>query len=348
MWEHWEDIMESMLLFIDSYDWYSESETNKEELIEFIYEWLEEESTEEMDDFIEYVFEYYFTYCLCNNIEKDKVQIEYLSGVYQPKQKTEEWYQFRNSLITASSAYKVFGSEKMQNQIILEKTTPYKSFYSSIDSPLQWGQKYEPLSILFYEMLCNTKIKEFGCIRHSQYDFLGASPDGINVDETSEKYGRMLEIKNVVSREITGIPKNEYWIQTQLQMEVCDLDTCDFLETKFTEYENYSSFINDGNFLSTENEVDKGIIIYFANMSNVDVPVYIYKPLDMKEEEFDGWFETIREKYEKENYVWVKNIYWKLEIFHLTTIIRNKKWFQENIYQIQKVWNIILDKKMVI
>jgi hypothetical protein len=42
----------------------------------------------------------------------------------------------------------------------------------------------------------------------------------------------MLEIKNVVSREITGIPKPEYYVQMQLQMEVCDLEECDFLETK--------------------------------------------------------------------------------------------------------------------
>ena len=32
----------------------------------------------------------------------------------------------------------------------------------------------------------------------------------------------MLEIKNPVSREITGIPKEEYWIQMQLQMEMSE------------------------------------------------------------------------------------------------------------------------------
>ena len=34
---------------------------------------------------------------------------------------------------------------------------------------------------------------------------------------------------------LDGIPKKEYWIQMQLQMEVCDLDECDFLETRFIE-----------------------------------------------------------------------------------------------------------------
>ena len=48
----------------------------------------------------------------------------------------------------------------------------------------------------------------------------------------------MLEIKNIVNREITGIPKNEYWIQTQIQMETCDLSFCDFVETRIKEFSN--------------------------------------------------------------------------------------------------------------
>jgi hypothetical protein len=45
----------------------------------------------------------------------------------------------------------------------------------------------------------------------------------------------MLEIKNIVNRDITGEPLHHYWIQMQVQMEVCDLDVCDFLETRFKE-----------------------------------------------------------------------------------------------------------------
>ena len=113
------------------------------------------------------------------------------------------------------------------------------------NTTLHWGQKYEPLSVKIYEHTYNTKVEDFGCIQHEIYTFLGASPDGINVDPTSQRYGRMLEIKNIVNREIDGIPKKEYWIQMQLQMEVCDLDECDFLETKFTEYEDIQAYTKD-------------------------------------------------------------------------------------------------------
>ena len=105
----------------------------------------------------------------------------------------------------------------------------------NMDSPFHWGTKYEPVSVQYYEYIYDTTIEDFGCIPHKEYSFLAASPDGINTDQNNYLFGRMLEIKNVVSREITGIPKMEYWIQMQLQMEVCNLNECDFLETKFVE-----------------------------------------------------------------------------------------------------------------
>ena len=175
------------------------------------------------------------------NLEKMKKKIEFLESLYQPEQKTEEWYSHRHGLITASSVWKAFGSPSVQNQLIYEKCMPFDpTKYSRVntESSLHWGQKYEVLSKQLYEEINGTKVQEFGCIRHpnSNYYFIGASPDGINVCPLSPLYGRLVEIKNVVSREINGIPKEDYWIQMQIQMEVCNLPECDFEETKFTEY----------------------------------------------------------------------------------------------------------------
>lgn len=128
-----------------------------------------------------------------------------MESIYQPEQRTDEWYQHRHGLITASSIWKVFGSKSIQNQLIYEKCGPIDvKKYNKVntESPLHWGQKYEQLSKDLYEMLNSTKIQEFGCIKHPnpEYYFIGASPDGINVCPSSHLYGRMLEIKNVVSR----------------------------------------------------------------------------------------------------------------------------------------------------
>ena len=104
-------------------------------------------------------------------------------------------------------------------------------------SPMHWGQKYEPVSVMLYEKRFQTKVDDFGCIQHRDYKCIGASPDGIVTDAKSERYGRMLEIKNIVNREIDGNPLKAYWIQMQIQLETCDLEYCDFLETRIKEYE---------------------------------------------------------------------------------------------------------------
>ena len=173
-------------------------------------------------------------------------KIDLLNLIEQPEQRTPEWYWFRYNLITASNGYKAYESQALQNALIYEKCKPplimSENSYVNVESPLHWGQKYEPLSALLYEKEYDVKLGEFGCIKHPKYYFLGASPDGIivnklNTSGINDRFGRMLEIKNVVSREINGIPKKEYWIQMQLQMETCDLDECDFLETRFKEIE---------------------------------------------------------------------------------------------------------------
>jgi putative phage-type endonuclease len=276
-------------------------------------------------------------------------KINYLRAIPQPVQRTSEWYIFRHNLITASNAYKAFESNSTLNQLIYEKCQPLKTSEDSkfsmvnVNSTFHWGQKYEPLSVQLYEYIYNTKIEDFGCIQHNTYKFVGASPDGINVDKKSKLYGRMLEIKNIVNREITGIPKKEYWIQTQLQMEVCDLDECDFLETKFTEYQNFQEFCNDGQ-NKTEKDEFKGIIMYFSTKAGV--PFYLYKPLELTNyTEIEEWEEQMIDNYQSKNMIWIKNHYWKLEKLSCVLILRNKKWFQDNIGQLEKVWNIILKER---
>ena len=68
----------------------------------------------------------------------------------------------------------------------------------NINSATHHGHKFEPLSTMFYEYKFATEIEEFGCIPdQNNYEF-GASPDGINVNRNSERYGYLLEIKNPV------------------------------------------------------------------------------------------------------------------------------------------------------
>jgi len=352
--------------------------------------YLNEEFENELDDLLDDAVEIYFlTICssrnfknniiydntietIYNNIIKSKIiseKLEYLRNIPQPTQRTPEWYTFRHNLITASNAYKAFEKQLTINQLIYEKCQPLKIYNSNeendeknkmvnTNTTLHWGQKYEPLSVMIYEYLYNTTVEDFGCIQHKTYKFIGASPDGINIDINSDRYGRMLEIKNVVNREITGIPKKEYWIQMQLQMEVCDLDDCDFLETKFTEYSDYQSYydessiiINNGTQYDTHNITKngnyKGIIIYFHTKEGR--PHYEYMPLKISSlDDINDWENSTILKYESEpyNYIFIKNIYWKLEKISCIYVERNKKWFEDNIKQLEQVWNIIEQERI--
>lgn len=277
------------------------------------------------------------------NLEKISSTINYLKGKPQPQQKTEEWYKFRNNTLTASNIWKAFGTPSMVNQLIYEKCNPSNSmkFSNSINTPMHWGNKYEPLSIMVYEKKYKTRIGEFGCILHDKYDFIAASPDGINIESSSKRYGRMLEIKNIVNREINGIPKLEYWIQMQIQMEVCNLNECDFLETRFVEYESKENFDTDGTFNYTHNNKLKGIIMMF---NKHDSPLYIYPPLKLTKEALEKWEEETMEK--NNDLVWIKNIYWKLEEISCVLVLINKEWFKQAVQVLNDVWNTIKREKI--
>ena len=296
-------------------------------------------------------------------------QINVLRNKPQPAQRTKEWYQFRHNLITASNAYKAFESQATKNQLIYEKCQPLQGSghddsdveesvkMVNVNTTLHWGQKYEPLSVMIYEDNYETKVEDFGCIQDDQYSFLGASPDGIITDVKSDRYGRMLEIKNIVNREIDGIPKKEYWIQTQLQMKVCDLEECDFLETKFVEYLDRATFEEDTNedryeddnglefkniCLSKDNK-QKGIILYFHTKEGK--PHYVYKPLDIiHPHDIIDWEDKTLDLYQsdKYNYIYMKFIYWKLDQKSCVLVCRNRQWFEDAIQEIKELWDTVL------
>jgi len=285
-----------------------------------------------------------FTCCEQWTIQHNKVDpalIDYLSAIKQPEQKTQEWYLFRHDHITASNAWKALGTPATKNQLIYEKCIPInieKYTPTLNENSLTWGHKYEPLSSSVYEFKHNTTIKEFGCIEHPIHTFLAASPDGIVVGENN--YGRMIEIKNVVSRVIDGIPKKEYQTQMQLQMEVCNLDECDFVETKFIEYDSIHDFMEDTNsntniFLSKDNK-QKGIILMFIHDNRF---IYKYAPFTITSmEEVDLWIEETKQNTSGE---WFKNVYWKLDIFSCVLVKRNKEWFSHAIVLLTDSWNTI-------
>ena len=271
-------------------------------------------------------------------------QIEYLRKQPQPIQKSEEWYRERHTLLTASNIWKAVGSPAQQNSLIAEKCTPFVlqtyqqasgsggGGYCNTASPMHWGNKYEPLTRMVYEHMYRTVVEDFGCIKHAQYPFIGASPDGINVDPESPRYGRMLEIKNIVNRDITGIPLEKYWIQVQIQLETCGLDLCDFVETRFKEYsrEEFYRDIGVTGASDTTTHSYRGIILYFLK-DRAGAPIYEYMPLWVKHDPtvIQNWTDAQIAAHASQGNTLFDTLYWFLDEYSCVTIERNRIWFDE-------------------
>ena len=285
--------------------------------------------------------------------ERSRAQIQFLQSVPQPEQRTAAWYAFRHEHLTASNIWKAFGTPAARNQLIYEKCQPHQAAKFngvSTETPMHWGQRYEPLSVRLYEEMYGGQISDFGCIPHPQpqLNFLAASPDGINTDERNPRYGRMLEVKNIYNREIDGVPKLEYWVQMQMQMEVCDLDESDFLETRFKEYETESEFLadalDDDCSNCTRMGEHKGLILYFMQ---ADKPFYEYSPLSntcLTFADLTKWETETMERHIQLS--WMKTIYWRLDEVSCVLVPRNRFWFAAAQPVLAELWAIIEKEKV--
>ena len=126
----------------------------------------------------------------------------------------------------------------------------------------------------------------------------------------------------------------------QIQMEVCELNECDFLETRFKEYEDEDSFNEDGTFQFTKDGKHKGIILFFVDGEEA---LYEYAPFMCTREEYEKWESSIMKK--NCNLTWVQNLYWKLEEISCVLVLRNKTWFKGAKPVLDDFWNIIQKEK---
>lgn len=308
-----------------------------------------------LDDTIdECVYLYFMKHCCPRSYEESVVlsppidniitkQLTKIKNKYQPEQRTNDWYTFRWDGLTASNLWKIFDTQSSINSLIYSKCVPIdvKKYQTvNIDSPFHNGHKYEPLSLMIYEEMYDTEVSEYGCITHDRYDFLKASPDGINTKKGNPRYGRLVEVKNPVSRKLTGIPKKDYWVQMQHQMEVCDLNECDFLETIFKSYENENEFNNDGTFITTADGKRKGIMIRFYDNKE---PIYEYAPLNITKPEFEVWYAETMDK--NKHLTWIENIYWYLEDISIVLVTRNEKWYNKALPKMIETWDTIIKER---
>lgn len=146
------------------------------------------------------------------------------------EQRSPEWLALREGMLTASDAATAIGANKYETpEALLTKKVLRRAFKGN--EAMDRGTRLEPICRDLYDELYGKKSHELGLVQHPQYPWLGGSADGIT------ECGLLIEIKCPLTREITPVVPTHYIAQIQLNMEILDLDACDFIQYRDEPYE---------------------------------------------------------------------------------------------------------------
>ena len=152
--------------------------------------------------------------------------MEKVLSLPQIQQRTQEWYDRRNGLLTASDAAAALGINPYQSRksLLIKKCNPGDEYRGNAFT--KHGNLHEDEARDLLGTMYNVKTNDVGLFIHPEHEWLGGSPDGITED------GVLIEIKCPLSRLIThDIPKY-YYPQVQICMEILDIELCYFVQYK--------------------------------------------------------------------------------------------------------------------
>ena len=280
--------------------------------------------------------------------------MKHLKRLELPEQRSKEWYDIRENLLTASSLADALGKGHFQTRddLLMSKTSERQEISKASRDIMEWGVKYEPVATEFYEYLYGVKIIEFGLIPHPELSVFGASPDGICDEGSPNGYeGRMLEIKCPPRRKFTHEVPHHYWMQMQGQLEVCDLDECDFFQVKLEEYYSVQDYEKDYLFDNgiqhglTHEGLPKGLVISYKSKDSEHIE-YVYSPWLSPLDDVGNWRDKFIEELD-DNYIIVEQKWWKIERYECTLVRRDKEWWLSVVPDIIKFWSEVVHYRKV-
>jgi len=161
----------------------------------------------------------------------------------QTAQHSADWYSQRRNRLTASEFSQILDGRRgalLRQKLSTETGDRVGAAPVGIaqqDGEMNattWGHRFEPVTRRIYELeiagvdtVCDT----LGRFTHPTVPWLSASPDGLIVK--GPLIGRLIEIKSPKTRQPGAFVPIEYYVQMQVQMEVCDLDVVEFVEAQF-------------------------------------------------------------------------------------------------------------------
>lgn len=255
-------------------------------------------------------------------LKQYRLQLENLLKLPKIEQKTEEWYAVRQNMITASDFAQALGKGKFGTvkQFYQKKCEVMKdeSFAGKTNPFFKWGNMFEPVAIQIYSALHDVTVHEFGLLKHPNYNFFGASPDGITEN------GIMVEIKCPMKRKIDGEVPMQYYYQIQGQLDVCNLRECDYFECEFGTYE-------------SENEMlEHDCLSGFAGITieSSDDGSFNYSDIKQSKMEAVQWSRQFPDNYIK--------TYWYLSKYNIKRVERDDNFLKEKMHALREVWEKIL------
>ena len=147
---------------------------------------------------------------------------ELLAAEYA-EQRSDEWLELRENMITASDIASAIGESQYESIDSFIKKKVLRTKWAG-NAATQHGTLLEPFVRDLYDQRTGRKSHEIGLVQHREYSWLGASPDGVTED------GLLIEIKCPLTRKIEAKVPKHYWPQVQLQLEITDLEECDFIQ----------------------------------------------------------------------------------------------------------------------
>lgn len=260
-------------------------------------------------------------------------RVAYLKTVPQPVQRSEAWYSYRQGRITASDAACVFGKNafKSRNVFLQDKIDPSKAGGCGLNDIVLHGIRLEDSIANIYAYRSGQTVREYGCIPHDTLPYLGASPDGITEE------GVMLEIKCPYSRPIYEIPPVYYWYQIQVQLEVADLNRCDYVECeiKVIPREEYVSLMEaDPEAWAHETGC---LVEYYDNTKGaID---HEHGPFGESLQRNQEWAEQTEDQVLADPGLDYRNtIYWQLKRYSCIPIYRDARWFARANPEFKAFW----------
>ena len=253
----------------------------------------------------------------------------------QTAQHSADWYSQRRNRLTASEFSQILDGRRAA--LLRQKVAPVpegaatdRPFASPVGisqadgdmNATTWGHRFESVVRDMYEQ----ELAGVGCVNdslgrftHPRIPWISASPDGIVTK--GPLAGRLLEIKAPKSRQPGEFVPAEYYVQMQIQMEVCDIDVVDFVEAQFAQRP-----------VAALTEADKKALVTARWKGRIEVrgtleqpDTWSYRYTKAVEDLEDATFSDEDKDTDKPL---LEDTVWWLTGWYPRTVLRNKQWWQ--------------------